>query len=32
MNEIRSLDKGLRYFNMSLAEQEKNLGGYHPAD
>jgi len=32
MNEIRNLDKGLRYFNMSLSEQEKNLGRYHPAD
>lgn len=32
MNEIRNLDKGLRYFNMLLSEQEKNLGRYHPAD
>lgn len=32
MNQIRELDKGLRYFNMSLSEQEKNLSGFHPAD
>ncbi|MNC41096.1 Morphine 6-dehydrogenase [compost metagenome] len=29
---IRELDKGVRFFNMSLAEQEANLGGFVPAD
>lgn len=29
---IRKLDKGVRFFNMSLAEQEANLGGFVPAD
>ena len=32
MNEIRALDCGKRFFNMSLAEQEKNLGSWQPAD
>lgn len=32
MNKIRSLDNGKRFFNMSLKDQEKNLGAWHPAD
>ena len=32
MDRIRALDKGVRYFNMSLAEQEKQLGAFRPAD
>lgn len=32
MAEIGALDSGKRFFNMTLAEQEKNLGGWHPAD
>jgi diketogulonate reductase-like aldo/keto reductase len=32
MKRIRELDKGVRFFNMSLAEQEKNLGRFVPAD
>lgn len=32
MRQIRALDKGVRFFNMSLADQEKNLGGFTPAD
>ncbi len=32
MAEIRALDNGKRFFNMSLAEQETNLGAWHPAD
>lgn len=32
MQRIRGLDKGVRFFNMSLADQEKNLGGFTPAD
>ena len=32
MKRIRALDKGVRFFNMSLAEQEKNLGRFVPAD
>ncbi|MBQ3426797.1 MAG: aldo/keto reductase [Clostridia bacterium] len=32
MNEIRKLDKGKRFFNMTLEEQEKNLGAWSPAD
>ncbi|EKQ57112.1 MULTISPECIES: aldo/keto reductase [unclassified Clostridium] len=32
MNQIRGLDKNVRFFNMSLADQEKNLGGFKPAD
>ncbi|BBD26561.1 aldo/keto reductase [Enterococcus faecalis] len=29
MEEIRELDKGVRFFTMSLEEQEKNLGVIH---
>jgi len=32
MNRIRALDKGVRYFNMSLADQEAMLGAFKPAD
>ncbi len=32
MNRIRALDKGMRYFNMSLEDQEKMLGAFKPAD
>ena len=32
MNEIRGLDKGKRFFNMTLEEQERNLGAWSPAD
>lgn len=32
MEEIRALDKGIRFFNMSLAEQEAHLGQFVPAD
>ncbi len=32
MNRIRALDKGMRYFNMSLEDQEKMLGAFRPAD
>lgn len=32
MDEIRALDNGKRFFNMTLAEQEKNLGAWKPAD
>lgn len=32
MERIRALDKGVRFFNMSLAEQEAHLGGFTPAD
>ena len=32
MNDIRSLDRGRRFFNMTLEEQERNLGGFTPAD
>lgn len=32
MEEIRKLDKGVRFFTMSLEEQEKNLGQFVPAD
>ena len=32
MNEIRKLDKGKRFFNMTLEEQEKNLGAWKPED
>lgn len=32
MQKIKSLDKGVRFFNMSLADQEAQLGGYTPAD
>lgn len=32
MKQIRNLDKNVRFFNMSLEEQEKNLGNFIPAD
>ncbi|MGI6057738.1 MAG: aldo/keto reductase [Bilifractor sp.] len=32
MEQIRALDQGKRFFNMTLAEQEANLGAWHPAD
>ncbi len=32
MAEIRALDKGVRFFNMTLAEQEAHLGQFVPAD
>ena len=32
MNRIRDLDCGKRFFNMSLDDQEKFLGGWAPAD
>lgn len=32
MDSIRMLDKGIRFFNMSLAEQEAHLGAFKPAD
>ena len=32
MAQIRALDCGKRFFNMTLAEQEANLGAWHPAD
>lgn len=32
MASIRALDRGKRFFNMSLAEQEAHLGGFQPAD
>jgi diketogulonate reductase-like aldo/keto reductase len=32
MSDIRSLDRGRRFFNMTLEEQERNLGGFTPAD
>ncbi|MEQ3170121.1 aldo/keto reductase [Dysosmobacter welbionis] len=32
MDAIRRLDNGMRFFNMSLADQEKNLGQFVPAD
>ena len=32
MNRIRALDCGKRFFNMSLADQEKFLGGWAPVD
>ncbi len=32
MEEIQALDKGVRFFNMSLAEQEAHLGKFVPAD
>ena len=32
MKRIRALDCGKRFFNMSLADQEKFLGGWAPAD
>lgn len=32
MEHIRTLDKGVRFFTMSLSEQEANLGKFVPAD
>jgi len=32
MKEIAELDNGRRFFNMSLEDQEKNLGAWSPAD
>ena len=32
MAEIRALDSGKRFFNMTLADQERILGAWHPAD
>ena len=32
MERIRALDKGVRFFNMSLAEQETHLSAFTPAD
>ena len=32
MDRIRALDKGVRFFNMSLEEQEKHLSAFIPAD
>jgi len=32
MDAVRKLDKGVRFFNMSLAEQEAHLGQFVPAD
>ena len=32
MNEIRQLDKGFRYFTMTLKEQEEALGHFVPSD
>ena len=32
MKKIRSLDRGIRFFNMTLEEQERMLGGFKPAD
>lgn len=32
MDEIRALDKGKRFFTMTLEEQERSLGAWHPAD
>ena len=32
MAEITALDNGKRFFNMTLADQEKNLGAWQPAD
>ena len=32
MERIRALDKGVRFFNMSLAEQEAHLSAFVPAD
>lgn len=32
MEAVRAVDKGVRFFNMSLAEQEANLGQFVPAD
>ncbi|WP_455537993.1 aldo/keto reductase [Terrisporobacter sp.] len=32
MNQIRGLDNGKRFYNVSLEDQEKNLGAWHPLD
>lgn len=32
MEEIKAMDRNMRFFNMSLEEQEKMLGGFKPAD
>ncbi len=32
MTAIKALDKGVRYFTMTLEQQEANLGGFVPAD
>lgn len=32
MDQINNLDRNVRFFNMTLEEQEKNLGGFKPAD
>src|SRR5574344_1204678 len=32
MSDIRSLDRGRRFSQMTLEEQERNLGGFTPAD
>lgn len=32
MQRIRNVDKGVRFFNMSLSEQEAQLGQFVPAD
>ncbi len=32
MKEIKAMDRNMRFFNMSLEEQEKMLGGFKPAD
>lgn len=32
MDEIRALDKNVRFFNMSLAEQERLLDSWQPTD
>ena len=32
MDEIRALDKGKRFFNMTLEQQEQQLGAWKPAD
>ncbi len=32
MEQMKKLDKNTRFFNMTLQQQEKNLGGFKPAD
>ncbi|MBU3202539.1 aldo/keto reductase, partial [Clostridium estertheticum] len=32
MNKIKKLDKGVRYFVMSIADQEAQLGAWKPED
>lgn len=32
MSQIRALDCGKRFFNMTFQQQEANLGAWHPAD